>query len=362
MIIYNLLAFKIKNSGAGKFALNSLNYLSMLNEEKVIVLTHLTFSDFSKSFKCLDENKKIKLIRFKFCKNPILRIIFETMFLSLYVRFKFFKGIFYSPLPYFSFLKFKNFKYISTVHDLTPFRISNKYGFLKRVYVKWITKMSILFSDKVITVSEFSKNELISFFDKKRIEIDVLYNVIPYSEEEFIPNKKKVLFFVGNIHEGKNLINLIEGFEIFCDKYDNSYELHLVGKEEYNSAFVYEKIENSKYQNKIILKGFVPVSTLIDYYKYSSGMIFPSINEGFGVPIIEALKYKCPMSLAEASVFPEVAGKCAFYFDPLNVNSISESIFKLIYDNESLNYKLSLYELQLKKFDVDINKFKKIIF
>ena len=51
MIIYNLLAFKIKNSGVGKFALNSLNYLSMLNEDEIIVLTHLTISDFSKAFK-----------------------------------------------------------------------------------------------------------------------------------------------------------------------------------------------------------------------------------------------------------------------------------------------------------------------
>jgi len=361
MIIYNLLAFKKNNSGAGKFALNSLSYLSNF-DDSVIILTHLTPTDFSIAFDDFNDFDRFKFIQFKFCKNPILRIAFETVFLTLYLKFKFTKGIFYCPIPFFSFLKWRSFKYISTVHDLTPFRVGNKYGIVKQTYVKWITKASVYFSDKIITVSEFSKNELISFFSERIVNINVLYNVIPYSEEEFIPIKNKVLFFVGNIHEGKNLVRLIDGFELFCDKYDDSYELHLIGKREYNSDVVFRKVKNSKRHNKIMLKGFVSKKTLLEYYKKSSGMVFPSINEGFGIPIIEALKYKCPMSIANYSVFPEVAGDCAFYFDPYNIREIADSMNQLINDKERLNCKISLYESQLKKFAVNINKFKEIIY
>lgn len=361
MIIYNLLAFRKINSGAGRFASSTLKYLSRLDDD-VIVFTHLALCDFSIAFDDFNDFKRLKIVRLEFCKSPILRIAFETVFLPFYVKFMYSKGIFLSPIPFFSFYKCSDFKYISTVHDLTPFKVDKKYGFVKRAYVKWITNSAVYFSDKIITVSEYSRSELITFFRDKTLNIQVLYNVIPYSKEEVIPIKNKVFFFVGNVHEGKNLVKLIEGFELFCERYDDSYELHLIGKTEYNSEAVIRKVKNSKCISSIRLEGFVSQKTLIEYYRHSCGMVFPSINEGFGLPIIEALKYKCPMSLANSSVFPEIAGDCAFYFDPTSEKEIADMMNQLVNDHEMVNYKISQYETQLKKFAVCIKNFREIIY
>ena len=227
---------------------------------------------------------------------------------------------------------------IVTIHDTTHLVLDeflpNK---LARFYASIMMKIAIRKSKVILTVSENSKRDLIKYFKVDENKIKVTYlgvkeNIKEKSKEEVeylyekfnIPRNKKILMYVGNLKPHKNLERLLQAFAKLKTK--NDCVLLLVGKafERYNVLEDREKDLNIK--ENVIHTGIVSEDELVDLYNLIDLFVFPSLYEGFGLPVIEALKCGTKVACSDTSSLPEVGGNVVSYFKPKDVDEMTRVI------------------------------------
>lgn len=235
-------------------------------------------------------------------------------------------------------------KMLVTIHDLTHLVYPEFLPFkLVHLYFKFIFWFVCKRADRIITVSESTKKDLLRFFkadeskitviplgvdqefvQKKASEVDYLY------EKYGIPRNKKILLYVGNLLPHKNLNGLLEGFSQMGRKED--CVLVLVGKAfEGRTVGTHEK--DLGIENQVIHAGKVSQEDLVNFYNLANLFVLPSLYEGFGLPVLEALACGTPVACSNTSSLPEVGGSVARYFDPKDPASIAKTL------EESLNIK-----------------------
>ena len=235
---------------------------------------------------------------------------------------------------YFLNLKIKKAKRITTIHDLIPFKLpettlDNKKEFYNKV------KFALKHSDKIITISEQSKKDILEYFDVNDNKIVNCYQSIYMSDinniklsvkNRFGLQEKGYFLFVGNIEPKKNIKRLINAFFSF----DNPFPLVIVGRK----AWLWEELlKGTEYlikSKKLIILEYLNREELIALYKNAFAFIFPSLYEGFGLPPLEAMATETPVITSNISSLPEVCGDAAIYCDPYSVSSIREAIIKMI--------------------------------
>ena len=251
-------------------------------------------------------------------------------------------------VPHYNVPIFYRGKMIVTIHDLThlilPEFLPNNFAFFYAKFMMWI---AIKKSIKILTVSENTKKDIIKYFKVKPEKIQVIYNGVGeefikkereniiYLYDKFsIPKDKKILMYVGNLKLHKNLERLLEAYS----KINNieSTCLLLVGKafEKYNILGDIEK--KLGIEEKVIHTGIVSQEELVDLYNLSDLFIFPSLYEGFGLPILEALKCGTNVVCSNTSSMPEIGGNFIEYFDPYNIEEITKKIEDNL--NKELDY------------------------
>lgn len=227
---------------------------------------------------------------------------------------------------------------IVTIHDLTHIVysefLSNKFA---KYYAKLMMKIAIKKAKFIFTVSENTKKDILKYFKVKEdkikvIQLGVKESIEEKSKEEIeylydkfnIPKQKKILMYVGNLKPHKNLERLLKAFS----KIDNKdCVLLLVGKafEDYE---LNKKEQELKIEDKVIHTGIVTEKELCDLYNLADLFVFPSLYEGFGLPIIEAMKCGTKVVSSNSSSLPEVGGDKIPYFNPENIEEMSEVIEK----------------------------------
>lgn len=227
---------------------------------------------------------------------------------------------------------------IVTIHDTTHLVLDeflpNK---LAKLYAKIMMKIAIKKARIILTVSENSKKDLIKYFKVDENKIKVTYlgvkedikvkdrKEIEYLYEKFkIPRDKKLLMYVGNLKPHKNLERLLQAFSKLENKNDNS--LLLVGKAFENYNMLEEKEEELNIKDKVIHTGIVSEKELVDLYNLVDLFVFPSLYEGFGLPVIEALACGTKVVCSDTSSLPEVGGDVVSYFNPKDVEQMSRVI------------------------------------
>lgn len=251
---------------------------------------------------------------------------------------------------------------ITTIHDVVhiahPEFFNPTVVRLFRYFLKQATKKS----DLLLTVSNFSKDEIIKYSNIDSKKIHVVYpavdikiynnNIISEKEKTQLKQKYKLperfLIYVGNIKPHKNLKNLLYAFDKI---YDDSLYLVVVGNKE-GFITMDKDIDNLllNRNRKIIFTGFIPDKDLPKFYKMAKALIFPSIYEGFGLPPLEAQACGCPVIVSKIASLPEVYGDSALYCDPYDVNDIAEKIENLI-NNDELQAELKIRGLNnVKRF------------
>ena len=250
-------------------------------------------------------------------------------------------------------------KMLVTIHDTThlvlPEFLPNKFA---KYYAKFMMWLAIKKSSKILTVSENTKKDLIRIFKVKSEKIEVILNGVgeefvkkdkeklKYLYDKFgIPKDKKILMYVGNLKPHKNLERLLEAYS----KTDNMNEtcLLLVGKafEKYN--VLEDKEKQLKIEKNVIHTGIVLNEELVDLYNLADLFIFPSLYEGFGLPILEALSCGTPVICSNTSSMPEVGGNFVDYFNPYSIDETTKKI------EDNLGKKLN-YE-EVKKYTQQFN-------
>lgn len=252
--------------------------------------------------------------------------------------------IFWSPHFNIPIFPIKSEKRLVTIHDV--FHLANIKTLSKKqqLYAKLMFRMALKKADQVITVSNFSKNEILKYvgtsFDHK---IKVILNGTSIFSDESIkqcyaPNEKYFLY-VGNIKPHKNLKRAILAFYEFL-KYKEGSDFYFVligkregflnGEEGINSLLELYPI----LKERIIFTDYVKDNALYSLYKEAYCLIFPSLYEGFGLPPLEAMKVGTPAIVSNAASMPEICGNAALYFNPLNIDSIKETMLEIVKNPE----------------------------
>lgn len=147
---------------------------------------------------------------------------------------------------------------------------------------------------------------------------------------------KEFIMYTGSAFPHKNLERLITAFNLLKEEHKN-LKLVLVGKREYHSYDLEKWAQNEPYFRDIIFTGFIPDNELKWYYEHARAYVFPSLNEGFGLPGLEAMVHGCPVVSSNASCLPEVHGNAAHYFEPEDIQDMVEKIDEVISSEELRN-------------------------
>ena len=238
-------------------------------------------------------------------------------------------------------------KQVVTIHDLTPLINPDWFHRLYDKEFRFIISKAIKRTDVIITVSHSTKRDLVNFFNVNPEKIKVIY-LAPDETYKLIEDDeaitqvkkkykitKKYLLFVGTIEPRKNLIRLLNVFKKIKNKLSD-YQLVITGKIGWKTKIFFETIENIPewIKNDIIITGYVSQDDLPLLYNGCDIFIYPSLYEGFGLPIVEAMRCGVPVITSNISSMPEVAGDGAILVNPEDEEEIGNAIIRLIEDRE----------------------------
>lgn len=228
--------------------------------------------------------------------------------------------------------------------------------------ISW-TKYSAKHAKKVFTISNSSKNDILKAYEKDPEDVVVTYPGLRLEMQhmsldmtkEQLQKKYNIsgnyVLFVGTLQPRKNITRLIEAFaKVKKEAKQKDLELVIVGKK----GWLYEEIlqapKKFDIKERVLFLDFVTDEDLPSLYSNAEVFVLPSLYEGFGLPVLEAMKYGCPVITSNVSSLPEAGGEAALYIDPTNVKQMTGMIEKVLEDK-------SLREDMIKKGYEHVKKF-----
>ena len=254
-------------------------------------------------------------------------------------------------------------KTIMTVHDIAAIKFPESYNWFERWYSLWSAKRALKKLWKIIVPSEFAKKELSVFGDQTSISVEVVkhgfdkrYKVI--SDEDKINSvlqkykiNKPFIMTVGRLEEKKNTVRIIKAFNMLKDRNSNlQLRLLLVGNPGHGYKKVEQAMQNSPYKNDIMQPGWVGEKDLPYIMNAAEVFVFPSLYEGFGLPVLEAFACGTPTVVSKDSSLEEVSEGASVLVDPQSVEEICNGVLNLL-DNSNLRQeKIELGLERVEKF------------
>ncbi|AEE53266.1 glycosyltransferase family 4 protein [Haliscomenobacter hydrossis] len=243
----------------------------------------------------------------------------------------------------------KNKPFVLTVHDLTH-QIFPEY-----FSPKWIDKSKEMLENarRIIVVSENTKKDLMDFYDIKDNKIDVVYLASSILEGAVMnlsvnmpPNMEKYLLYIGSRASYKNFYFFVQAIVPLFREDKGLYLLCTGDKFSEEELFFFAKLGIAANIKHI----YATEDELPYIYQNAVAFVYPSLYEGFGMPILEAFACGCPVICSQASSFPEIAGPAAIYFEPKNKQSIYKAVYSMLNDNVLRTAMIVKGFLQLEKF------------
>ena len=176
-------------------------------------------------------------------------------------------------------------------------------------------------ADLIVAVSQFTRSQVISLLGVEPAKVRVVHHgvrALDYRAEE----RQKIVLNVGAIQKRKNIVRLVEAFETV----DASWRLVLAGALGYGSGEILARIAASPAHHRISLPGYVSAADLSAWYARAAIFAFPSLDEGFGMPVLEAMSAGTPVVTSDCSALPEVAGDAALLVDPENTEALAQAL------------------------------------
>lgn len=222
-------------------------------------------------------------------------------------------------------------KVASTFHDL--FVLTEEYSSPEfRARFSEQARVAAVNSDIIITVSEFTAKQVNSLLRVPRERIRVVSHGVRIPANSESPRiRDKVVLFVGALQTRKNIIRLVEAFEAT----PGDWRLVLAGASNgYGAEQILQRIEASRCRDRIRVTGYISPAELQKLYSVASVFAFPSLAEGFGIPVLEAMAHGVPVITSNESALAEVAGNAAYLVDPRRTDEIEEALKRFMEDSE----------------------------
>jgi glycosyltransferase involved in cell wall biosynthesis len=266
-----------------------------------------------------------------------------------------------SPLP----VSIKNTRHIVTIHDLIPLTLPHSTSVNIKHYYNMISA-SIAQADIIFSVSENTKKDILQYFHIAENKIHVTYQsrTIPeyylsLSEADIVNvlkiwklQYKKYFLFYGNIEPKKNVLFILESF--LRSKTD--FTLVIIANTGWLNKAEKKFLNDRAYNDRIITINYVSYHNLWHILSGARALIFPSLYEGFGLPVLEAMQLRCPVITSNITSLPEVGGDAAHYIDPFSQSELIAAIEKLSFDDMYCEDLSKRGIIQSEKFSVEKHK------
>ncbi len=347
-------------TGIGRVLINILSELAkQYPEDKYVLFRNFDFKEYDN----LTQYQNIEIVDVPYTKESGLKNILwhQWLFQKLLKKYK--CDIAY--IPNFTLLLWKTIPTIVTIHDLIEYNVPDKFSKARMFYRKQVCDpLMAKKSNHILTVSKSSYKDIISYLGVKPSKLTLTLNATDrnvfkkYSKEKIIPaikkynlEYKKYLLFVGTIDfPGKNIKTIIEAFFNLRSKNElNGIKLVIIGKNGFNSKVIYDFVNASPFKDEVIFTGYLNDDDLPKYYAGATIMLYLSLFEGFGLPVLEAMSCATPVICSNTSCFPEIVEELDVKAPPTDVNAVEEKILKIL--SNTIYYEIlsqRCYEKSLK--------------
>jgi len=252
-------------------------------------------------------------------------------------------------------------KSIAVFHDINYMHYPKDFPFLVRHYYHYFAPRFAKKADRIVTVSEYSKTDIVDQFSILPNLVDVVYNGTneifkPISEAEKQSTKQKYtsgndyFIFVGALSPRKNVANLLLAFDRFKTQTFSLAKLLIVGEKMFKTRKMKQVYSQMLFKDDVIFTGRMSPEELKYLYGSALALTFVPYFEGFGIPIIEAMKCGTPVITSNKTSMPEVAGVAALFVDPLSIDSISDAMIRIYADDNLRNELITKGSIQCQKF------------
>jgi glycosyltransferase involved in cell wall biosynthesis len=238
---------------------------------------------------------------------------------------------------------------VVTVHDLGYLYYPQAHTLSQNLYLRWSTRHNARSAARILADSEATRQDLIRHYHIPREKIVVVH---PGRDEALAPVSDPAildataaryglsaagcyLLYVGTLHPRKNLVRLVQAFALAAGELDPAVQLVLAGKRGWLHDQIFAQVQQSGVQDRVVLTGYVPREDLPALMSGALAFVFPSLYEGFGLPVLEAMACGTPVLCSRASSLPEVAGDAALLVDPLDTAALAAALRRIVTD-ESL--------------------------
>lgn len=260
-------------------------------------------------------------------------------------------------------------KCVVTFHDMAEYSCPQCFPTLKMTRDKAVLSMMASKSDKIIAVSNSLKEDVQKQFKVKDEKIKVIYSGLDkrFFEEQAANSQKilskfgiekKYILFLGTLEPSKNITRLLEAFVKFKTSYQKmngkfDYQLVIAGKRGWLSNEYQQMVKDFNLAKDVVFTGYVVGDELVPLFKGSQFFVMPSLYEGFGMTVLEALATGTPSIISKVSSLPEIADGAAYYVNPLDTTEIAEAMTKFATDENFRSSFIAKGLEQAKKFDWD---------
>jgi glycosyltransferase involved in cell wall biosynthesis len=274
--------------------------------------------------------------------------------------------VFFFPAVYSFFPILNRTRILVTIHDVIADRHPRETFERRKFEYFWKLKqrLAIFQATRLLTVSNYSREMICDYFNLPRSMVDVTTEgpSSVFTPASGVPPRTDILesygvdprspfvIHVGGFSPHKNLPRLVSALADLRRTSNRDVRLVLVGDHENDSFFtdvdrVRRQARESGVQDQIVFTGFVPDEHLVHLYRAAEALVFPSLEEGFGLPAIEAMACGIPVIASERGSLPEIAGECGRYFDPTDLNDMRTAIQDVL-ENEELRRRLGRSALE----------------
>ena len=253
-----------------------------------------------------------------------------------------------------------------TVHDLRFYRFPYTYAFPRYVYLKFAVRKSCLRADHIVSISQFTKDELMCAYGLEDSKITVVHEAInkerfsPLGADAFeVPARFQFLkdcpyiLSVGHLEPRKNYCRLVDAFNVLKHRVGmKDLKLLIVGKKGHHYDDILRKVNEN---DDVVYLDFVEHDFLRWLYGNASLFAFPSYYEGFGFPPLEAGCYGVVSAVSNVSSMPEICGDAVYYFDPYDVDNMAEVMVEALTDQAGRSEKRTLMAKRIAGFSWELN-------